>query len=37
VTVQMLADLIILGLGVRVLTGAVREARARSGHPLPGG
>ena len=28
VTVQMLADLIILGVGVRVITGAVREARA---------
>ncbi len=36
VTVQMLADLIILGVGVRVITGAVREARARSGRPLPG-
>lgn len=37
VTVQMLADLIVLGVGVRVLTGAVREARARAGHPLLGG
>ncbi len=37
VTVQMLADLIVLGIGVRVLTGAVREARARAGRPLPGG
>ena len=36
VMLQMLADLIVLGVGVRVLTGAVREARARSGHPLPG-
>jgi hypothetical protein len=37
VTLQMLADLIVLGVGVRVLTGAVREARARAGLPLPGG
>ena len=37
VTLQMLADLIVLGIGVRVLTGAVREARARAGRPLPGG
>ncbi len=37
VTVQMIADLIVLGVGVRVLTGAVREARARAGLPLPGG
>jgi voltage-gated potassium channel len=37
VMVQMLADLIVLGVGVRVLTGAVREARARAGRPLPGG
>ena len=37
VTVQMLVDLVILGVGVRVLTGAVREARARSGRPVPGG
>ena len=36
VLVQMVTDLVVLGLGVRVLTGAVREARARSGHPLPG-
>lgn len=36
VTVQMLSDLVILGVGVRVITGAVREARARAGHPLPG-
>jgi hypothetical protein len=36
VTVQMVADLVVLGVGVRVLTGAVREARARAGRPLPG-
>lgn len=36
VTVQMLADLVVLGVGVRVITGAVREARARAGQPLPG-
>lgn len=36
VTVQMVADLVVLGVGVRVLAGAVSEARARAGRPLPG-
>ena len=31
VMVQMLADLAILGVGLKILTGAVREARARDG------
>lgn len=35
VTVQMVADLVVLGLGVKVLSGAVSETRARSGRSLP--
>jgi hypothetical protein len=33
VTVQMLADLVLIGVGLKILTGAVREARVRSGQP----
>lgn len=33
VTVQMLADLVLIGVGLKILTGAVREARVRSGLP----
>jgi outer membrane protein TolC len=35
VTVQMLADLVLIGAGLKIVTGAVREARTRAGQPGP--
>lgn len=37
VTVQMLADLALIGAGLKIVTGAVREARVRAGQQVPGG
>lgn len=34
VTVQMVADLLVIGVGLRVILGAVQEARRRSGRPV---
>lgn len=36
VTIQMAADLLVIGLGLRVILGAVQEARRRSGRPVAG-
>ena len=37
VTLQMVVDLLVLGLGLRVILGAVQEARRRAGRPFPTG
>ena len=37
VTLQMVVDLLVIGLGVRVILGAVQEARRRAGRPFPTG
>lgn len=37
VTVQMAADLLVIGIGLRVILGAVQHARRRDGRPLPPG
>ena len=36
VTLQMAADLVVIGVGLRVILGAVQEARRRGGRPAPG-
>jgi voltage-gated potassium channel len=36
VTVQMVADLLVIGVGLRVILGAVQQGRRREGRPLPG-
>lgn len=36
VTIQMVVDLLVIGIGLRVILGAVKVARQRSGRPDPG-
>lgn len=36
VTVQMVADLLVIGLGLRVILGTVQQARRREGRTVPG-
>ena len=36
VTVQMVADLLVIGVGLRVILGAVQQGRRREGLPIPG-
>jgi hypothetical protein len=37
VTVQMVVNLLVIGIGLRLILGAVKVARQRSGQPTPGG